>query len=105
MTRRKAAASSAPAVQKPAAEAAAKAVAPKKRGPRKKRTLPGDGLALYSVEEVANRLNIGRTVAYRLVGSGRIESFMVSGMRRVKREALEYYVEQCQMLTLRRRSA
>ncbi|HEX5157650.1 MAG TPA: helix-turn-helix domain-containing protein [Ktedonobacterales bacterium] len=75
-----------------------------KRTPRK-RTLPGDGLVLYSVEEAANRLNIGRTVAYRLVGTGIIESFKVAGLRRITVDALARYVEQCQMLTTRKRSA
>lgn len=60
---------------------------------------------LYSVEEAANRLNIGRTVAYRLVGSGIIESFKVSGLRRITVDALARYVEECQMLTTRKRSA
>ena len=67
------------------------------------RTLPGDGIYLFSVEEVANRLNIGRTVAYRLVGTGIIESFKVSGLRRVTPDALERYIAETRMLTTRTR--
>lgn len=91
------------AVPSPPSSPSAKPKA-KKRTPRK-RTIPGDGIVLYSVEEAANRLNIGRTVAYRLVGTGIIESFKVSGLRRITADALSRYVEECQTLSTRKRSA
>lgn len=76
-----------------------------KKPQRKSRTVPGDGVVLYSGEEAANRLNIGRTVAYRLVSAGQIESFKVSGLRRMTSDALVRYIEHCQMVSTRRRSA
>jgi excisionase family DNA binding protein len=85
--------------------AAAKSVpktTPKKKRAVVKRTLPGDGVELYSAEEIAARLRIGRTLVYYLMGSGAIESFKVSGLRRVTRSALEQYIEQQIEMTARR---
>ncbi len=86
---------------KPVSKPAVKTVTEKKRAPVK-RTLPGDGVELYSAEEIAARLRIGRTLAFYLMGIGAIESFKVAGLRRVTREALERYVELQIEMTSRR---
>ncbi|WP_340559407.1 excisionase family DNA-binding protein [Streptomyces sp. GSL17-111] len=49
-------------------------------------------LALLTVEEAARRLGIGRTVCYRLIGSGDLESVTVGRLRRVPAEAIPEYV-------------
>jgi excisionase family DNA binding protein len=49
-------------------------------------------LALLSVEEAARRLGIGRTVCYRLISSGELESVTVGCLRRVPADAVPEYV-------------
>lgn len=93
--------------------AAAKTVpktTPKKKRAAVKRTLTGDGVELYSAEEIAARLRIGRTLVYYLMGRGEIESLKIEGLRRVTREALERYIKECQessmsAMRVRRRTA
>ena len=51
-----------------------------------------DGKLLLTVEEAAQRLGIGRTVMYRLVSSGKVESVTLGRLRRVPRECLSDYV-------------
>ena len=51
-----------------------------------------DSKLLLTVEEAAFRLGIGRTVMYRLVMSGAVESVMLGRLRRVTREGLNAYV-------------
>jgi excisionase family DNA binding protein len=51
-----------------------------------------DGKLLLTVEEAAQRLGIGRTVMYRLVSSGMVESVTLGRLRRVPRECLSDYV-------------
>ncbi|GAB2488341.1 hypothetical protein GCM10027030_23050 [Luteococcus sediminum] len=48
---------------------------------------------LLKVEEVAERLNVGRSTAYHLVLTGQIESIMVGRLRRVPAAAVTDYVE------------
>ena len=48
---------------------------------------------LYSVEEVAKLIGFGRTLTYELVRSGEIPSIMVAGRKRVRRVALEAWIE------------
>ena len=48
---------------------------------------------LLTVPEAAERLSLGRTKAYELVLSGRIESVKVGTARRVPVDALDRYVE------------
>jgi excisionase family DNA binding protein len=55
-----------------------------------------DGL-LLTVEEAAKRLRLGRTLVYRLISSGELESVKVGRLRRVPAECLPEYVD-----TLRR---
>ena len=50
-----------------------------------------DGL-LLTVEEVAKRLRLGRTLVYRLISSGELESVKVGRLRRVPAECLPEYV-------------
>ncbi|MFF0431856.1 excisionase family DNA-binding protein [Streptomyces sp. NPDC004327] len=49
-------------------------------------------LALLTVEEAARRLRIGRTLCFRLVGSGELESVVVGRLRRVPPAAVHDYV-------------
>lgn len=58
-----------------------------------------DGL-LLTVEEAAKRLRLGRTLVYRLIASGELESVTVGRLRRVPAECLTEYVA-----TLRRTRA
>jgi excisionase family DNA binding protein len=50
-----------------------------------------DGL-LLTVEEAARRLRLGRTLVYRLISSGELESITVGRLRRVPAECLAEYV-------------
>jgi excisionase family DNA binding protein len=50
-----------------------------------------DGL-LLTVEEAAKRLRLGRTLVYRLLASGELESVKVGRLRRVPAECLAEYV-------------
>ncbi len=49
-------------------------------------------LVLLTVEEAARRLHIGRTLCYRLIGSGELESVPVGRLRRVPADAVHEYV-------------
>lgn len=49
-------------------------------------------LVLLTVEEAARRLSIGRTVCFRLIKSGELESFTLGGLRRVPADAIPEYV-------------
>ena len=50
-----------------------------------------DGL-LLTVEEAARRLRLGRTLVYRLISSGELETVTVGRLRRVPAECLAEYV-------------
>jgi excisionase family DNA binding protein len=50
-----------------------------------------DGL-LLTVEEAARCLRLGRTLVYRLISSGELESVTVGRLRRVPAECLAEYV-------------
>lgn len=52
-----------------------------------------DGRLLLRIEEAADRLGIGRSLMYRLVLSGEVESVPVGRLRRIPCEALTDYVE------------
>ncbi|MGW4552452.1 helix-turn-helix domain-containing protein [Streptomyces sp. NPDC004365] len=49
-------------------------------------------LVLLTVEEAARRLQIGRTVCYRLIASGELESITVGHLRRVPADAVPEFV-------------
>lgn len=55
----------------------------------------GDGrheVLLLTVEEAARRLRLGRTLVYRLISSGELESVTVGRLRRVPAQCLAEYV-------------
>ncbi|MFP3989381.1 excisionase family DNA-binding protein [Streptomyces sp. E11-3] len=55
--------------------------------------MPSDPtLALLTVEEAARRLGVGRTVCFRLIASGDLESVTVGRLRRVPADAVPEYV-------------
>ncbi|MEU7067727.1 excisionase family DNA-binding protein [Streptomyces sp. NPDC046161] len=47
---------------------------------------------LLTVEEAARRLRIGRTLCFRLIGTGELESVPVGRLRRVAPAALDDFV-------------
>lgn len=55
-------------------------------------TVPADNRLLLTVEEAAERLGIGRSLMYELIGSGQITSIRVRQLRRITPEALSAYV-------------
>jgi len=55
-------------------------------------TVRADHRLLLSVEEAAERLGIGRSLMYELIGSGQITSIRVGRLRRITPEALSAYV-------------
>jgi excisionase family DNA binding protein len=48
---------------------------------------------LYSVEEAAELLGIGRTFMFHLLATGEIDSFKIGKRRKVPRDALDGYIE------------
>ena len=47
---------------------------------------------VFTVEEAAERLGVGRTLVYALVRSGDIESISIGRLRRIPCEALDEFV-------------
>jgi excisionase family DNA binding protein len=47
---------------------------------------------LLSVEQAAERINLGRTKTFELIKSGDIESVTIGRLRRVPADAVEAYV-------------
>ena len=58
-------------------------------------TLQPDVHLLLSVVEAAQRLGIGRTLMYELLGSGQIESLHVGRLHKVPADALALFVDRC----------
>ena len=56
-----------------------------------------DDKLLLRIEEAANRLGIGRSLMYRLVLSGQVQSVPLGRRRRIPAEALREYVERLRM--------
>ena len=54
------------------------------------------GRLLYSVEEAADLLGIGRTFMFRLLATGEIESVKIGRRRMISRDALDGYVDRLQ---------
>jgi excisionase family DNA binding protein len=54
----------------------------------------GEGERLLSPEQVAERLGIGRTFAYKLLAEKRIPSFTIGKLRRVRESDLDRYIEE-----------
>jgi excisionase family DNA binding protein len=48
---------------------------------------------LYSVEEAADLLGIGRTFMYHLVSTGEVDSLKIGKRRKIPRDSLNSYVE------------
>jgi len=48
---------------------------------------------VYSVEQAADLLGIGRTFMFRLLATGEIESFKIGKRRKIAREALDRYID------------
>lgn len=48
---------------------------------------------LYTVEETAESLSIGRTAVYQLLNSGQLESVHIGRARRVVHSSIEAYIE------------
>ena len=48
---------------------------------------------VYSVDEAADLLGIGRTYMFHLVATGEIESFKIGNRRKIPRDALAQYID------------
>ena len=55
--------------------------------------LNGSGQLLYSVEEAAGLLGIGRTYMFHLLATGEIDSLKIGRRRKIPREAVGGYIE------------
>ena len=60
-------------------------------------TIESDEKLLLTVVEAAQRLGIGRTLMYELLGSGQIESVHVGRLHKVPTAALAAFVEHCRI--------
>ena len=54
---------------------------------------------VYTVEEAAERLCVGRTLVYALVRSGDLESIAIGRLRRIPCDALDDFVRRLRQLT------
>jgi excisionase family DNA binding protein len=57
------------------------------------RPLGGSSQLLYSVEEAANQLGIGRTFMFHLLGTGEIDSLKIGRRRKIPRDAIDGYIK------------
>jgi excisionase family DNA binding protein len=48
---------------------------------------------VYSVEEAADLLGIGRTFMFHLVATGQIDSFKIGNRRKIHRDAIAHYLD------------
>src|SRR6478735_12717056 len=53
---------------------------------------------VYTVEEAAERLGVGRTLVYALVRSGDIESIAIGRLRRIPCDALDDFVDRMRQI-------
>jgi excisionase family DNA binding protein len=51
---------------------------------------------MLTVKQVAERLSISRSLAYRMIRSGEIPSYRIANCRRVSEEDLQKYLKQAQ---------
>ena len=56
-------------------------------------SLSGPGQLLYSVEEAASLLGIGRTFMFHLLATGEIDSLKIGRRRKIPRDAIDGYIE------------
>lgn len=61
------------------------------RGDEPKVTVARPARVLLTTEEAAERLGVGRTTMYRLIGSGEIESVQIGRLRRIPVTAVDAY--------------
>ena len=61
-------------------------------------TVRTDDRLLLSVEDAAERLDIGRTMLYELISAGQIHTIHVGRLRKVPVEALREYVDRLRAL-------
>lgn len=54
---------------------------------------------LYTVEQAAALLGIGRTKVYELVSSGRLPSVTIGRSRRIRRSALRVYISSLEQVS------
>jgi excisionase family DNA binding protein len=52
---------------------------------------------LYSVEDAADLLGIGRTFMFHLLATGEIDSFKIGKRRKIPRDALDGYIERLRL--------
>lgn len=55
--------------------------------------LSGPSQLLYSVEEAAGMIGIGRTFMFRLLATGEIDSLKIGRRRKIPRDAIDGYIE------------
>jgi excisionase family DNA binding protein len=55
--------------------------------------LSGPGQLLFSAEEAAGLLGIGRTFMFELLATGEIDSLKVGRLRKIPRDAIDGYIE------------
>jgi excisionase family DNA binding protein len=55
--------------------------------------LSGPGQILYSVEEAAGLLGIGRTFMFHLLATGEIDSLKIGRLRKIPRDAIDGYID------------
>jgi excisionase family DNA binding protein len=60
---------------------------------------------LLTVEQAAERLGIGRTLAYALVSAGEIESVQIGRLRRIPADALPAFLNRLRGITADRPAA
>ena len=48
---------------------------------------------VYSVEEAADILGIGRTFMFQLVTTGQVDSFKIGSRRKIHRDAIDRYLD------------
>ncbi len=51
------------------------------------------GQILYSAEEAASLLGIGRTFMFHLIATGEIDSLKIGRLRKIPRDAIDGYVD------------
>lgn len=51
---------------------------------------------MLTVKQVAEKLSISRSLAYRMIRSGEIPSYRIANCRRVSEEELQKYLERAQ---------
>jgi excisionase family DNA binding protein len=56
-------------------------------------SLSGPGQLLYSVEEAAGLLGIGRTFMFHLLATGEVDSLKIGRRRKIPRDAIDGYIE------------